>query len=393
MDAPPLTPSPTPPLTRSVAARCDYFDTGRCRSCALLDQPYDAQLADKQREVEALLPAPAAGWSEPVASPPVEFRNKAKMVVGGTATEPTLGILDAAFAGVDLRECRLHTRGLHDALPVLADFVRQADLAPYDVVQRRGELKHLLVTESPAGELMVRFVCRSQEPVARLRKHLPSLLGRLPVAVATVNLQPAHKAVLEGEREIVLTPAATLAMPLGAVTLHLRPRSFFQTNTAMATALYGEAVAWTTDLAPRSVWDLYSGVGGFALHLAAPGRAVTGVEISQEAVRSAEHSAAAAGLADVRFLPGDATTYAVNAAPEAVPDLVVVNPPRRGIGDQLAGWLEGSGVPHVLYSSCNARTLAADLAAMPSYAPVRGRLLDMFPHTRHYEVLVLLGRR
>ncbi|MDN4171500.1 23S rRNA (uracil(747)-C(5))-methyltransferase RlmC [Nocardioides sp. SOB77] len=384
-------------LTESVAVRCDYFDTGRCRSCALLDQPYDAQLADKQREVAALLPTPAAGWSEPVASAPAGFRNKAKMVVGGTAAAPTLGILDQTFTGVDLRECRLHTSGLHDALPVLADFVTRADLTPYDVGQRRGELKHLLVTESPAGELMVRFVCRSQEPVARLRKHLPWLLERLPVAVATVNLQPAHKAVLEGEREIVLTRSATLAMPLGtslgAVTLHLRPRSFFQTNTAMALALYGEAAAWVDELAPASVWDLYCGVGGFALHLAAPGRTVTGVEISNEAVRSAEHSAAAAGLDDVRFLAGDATTYAVNAAADALPDLVVVNPPRRGIGDQLAGWLESSGVPHVLYSSCNARTLAADLAAMPSYAPGRGRLLDMFPNTRHYEVLVLLSRR
>ncbi|MCR6030384.1 23S rRNA (uracil(747)-C(5))-methyltransferase RlmC [Nocardioides sp. zg-579] len=380
-------------LTRSVAVRCDYFDTGRCRSCTLLDQPYPTQLAEKQREVAALLPTPAAGWSEPVASAPAGFRNKAKMVVGGTAAAPTLGILDRDLAGVDLRECRLHTPGLHDALPVLADFIARADLAPYDVAQRRGELKHLLVTESPAGELMVRFVCRSQEPVARLRKHLPWLLERLPVAVATVNLQPDHKAVLEGERELVLTPSSTLAMPLGAVTLHLRPRSFFQTNTAMAVALYAEASAWVAELAPASVWDLYCGVGGFALHLAAPGRAVTGVEISAEAVRSAEHSAAAAGLSDARFVAGDATAYALDAAGDTRPDLVVVNPPRRGIGDQLAGWLEGSGVPHVLYSSCNARTLAADLAAMPSYAPVRGRLLDMFPNTRHYEVLVLLRRR
>lgn len=381
-------------LTRSVAVHCAYFDAGTCRSCALLDQAYDAQLAGKQREVEALLPP--LDWEPPVASELAGFRNKAKMVVGGTADAPTLGILDATGAGVDLRECRLHTGGLHDALPVLADFVGRAGLTPYDVPQRRGELKHLLVTESPAGpgggELMVRFVCRSQEPLARIRKHLPWLLARVPVAVASVNLQPEHKAVLEGERELVLTERATLPMAVGAVTLHLRPRSFFQTNTAMATALYAHAVEWTAHLGPSSVWDLYCGVGGFALHLAAPGRAVTGVEISNEAVLSAQQSAADLGLAGVRFLPGDATTYARNHG-DAVPDLVVVNPPRRGIGGELAGWLEASGVPHVLYSSCNASTLAGDLAAMPSLAPVRGRLLDMFPHTRHYEVLVLLSRR
>jgi 23S rRNA (uracil747-C5)-methyltransferase len=77
---------------------------------------------------------------------------------------------------------------------------------------------------------------------------------------------------------------------------------------------------------------------------------------------------------------------------DAPPDLVIVNPPRRGIGPELSGWLEGSGVRHVLYSSCNAQSLARDLAAMPSLRPVRGRLLDMFPHTTHYEALTLLER-
>ena len=72
--------------------------------------------------------------------------------------------------------------------------------------------------------------------------------------------------------------------------------------------------------------------------------------------------------------------------------MVIVNPPRRGIGADLGQWLEGSGIDHVLYSSCNAATLAKDLAAMPSLRPVRARLLDMFPQTSHYEVLVLLER-
>jgi 23S rRNA (uracil747-C5)-methyltransferase len=93
----------------------------------------------------------------------------------------------------------------------------------------------------------------------------------------------------------------------------------------------------------------------------------------------------------VRFEAGDATAYAVGSS--TPPDLVVVNPPRRGIGPELSGWLEASGVEHVLYSSCNALTLAKDLAAMPSLHPVRGQLLDMFPNTGHFEVLTLLRRR
>ena len=84
--------------------------------------------------------------------------------------------------------------------------------------------------------------------------------------------------------------------------------------------------------------------------------------------------------------------YALVSGGAPTPDLVIVNPPRRGIGTALAGWLEASGVPNVVYSSCNADSLARDLATMPSLRPVSGRLLDMFPHTGHHEVLVHLAR-
>lgn len=372
--------------------QCSYLDAGACRSCTWMGVPHAEQTARKDAACRVLLGEhPGLVWLPPVAGSGSGYRNKAKMVVGGTVAAPTLGILDGDGHGVDLRACGICSPGLTDALPVLADFLTRASLVPYDVPTRRGELKHLLVTESPDGGLLVRFVLRSQEPVARVRKHLPWLLDRLPqVVVASVNLQPAHAAVLEGEREIVLTEATTLPLPLGPVRLHLPPQSFFQTNTEIATALYAQAAAWVADLAPATVWDLYCGVGGFALHLAAPGRQVTGVEASAEAVRGARTSAAEAGLADVRFQAGDATGFALSAT--STPDLVVVNPPRRGLGAPLAGWLEDSDVPHVLYSSCDAASLARDLAAMPSLRPRRAQVLDMFPQTGHYEVLVLLSR-
>ena len=96
----------------------------------------------------------------------------------------------------------------------------------------------MLVTESPDGELMVRLVLRSTATEARVRKHLPWLQEELPaLRVLTINVQPDHRAVLEGDREVVLTEHDTLPMRLGAITLHLRPRSFFQTNTEVAAAL------------------------------------------------------------------------------------------------------------------------------------------------------------
>ncbi|GAA1631853.1 23S rRNA (uracil(747)-C(5))-methyltransferase RlmC [Georgenia ruanii] len=372
--------------------QCSYFDAASCRSCTLMGQPYAAQLAGKVRHCQDLLAAHRdLSWLPPVPSREAGYRNKAKMVVAGTVEEPTLGILDGEGRGVDLRECGLCTPGLQQVLPTLAGFVTRAKLTPYDVPRRRGELKYLLLTESPDGELMLRFVLRSEEPLGRIRKHLPALRRELPqLRVVSANLQPEHKAVLEGQREIVLTEQATLPMRVNGVALHLRPQSFFQTNTDVAAALYRQGRAWVEELAPASVWDLYCGVGGFALHSAAADRDVLGVETSREAVASGRVSAREAGLERVRFEAGDATALVRGA--QTAPDLVIVNPPRRGIGPELSGWLEAAPVRHVIYSSCNAVSLARDLAAMPSLRPRRARVLDMFPQTNHYEAMVLLER-
>jgi len=368
---------------------CEHYDAGRCRSCTWLPIPYAEQLSATGRHCRDLL-GDDLDWREPFASAEEAFRNKAKMVVTGTAADPRLGILGQDSAGVDLRDCGLHEPAVQRALPVLADFVTKASLEPYGLASRRGELKFVLVTASPADELMIRFVSRSQEPVTRIRKHLPWLVEALPgVRVVSVNVQPEHKAVIEGEQEIVLTDQDTLTMTVNGLDLLLRPQSFFQTNTAVAAGLYREAAAWSEELAPGRVWDLYCGVGGFALHLAAHGRPALGVETSPEAIASAAETARRSG-APAEFVVGDATAFALAA--DATPDLVVVNPPRRGIGAELAGRLDGSGVENVLYSSCNPSSLATDLTSMPGLRVTRARVFDMFPQTAHAEVLVLLQR-
>lgn len=377
---------------RLERVQCHHYDAGRCRSCTLLDLAYPAQVTGKQEHCAALLGplAPDLTWLPTVESAESGFRNKAKMVVTGTTDAPVLGIL-AEGGGVDLTDCPLYPPALQASFGAFADFVTRARLVPYDVRARRGELKYVLVTLSPDGDLMARFVLRSTESLPRIRKHLPTLLDALPsLRVVSVNLHPEHKAVVEGDTEVLLTAAETLRMRVNGIDLHLRPQSFFQTNTDVAAALYRQGREWVDDAAPATVWDLYCGVGGFALHVAGPDRDVVGVETSAEAVASARLTARDAGLDRTTFLAQDATAFAL--AQRTAPGLVIVNPPRRGIGETLSTWLEDSGVRHVVYSSCNASSLARDLALMPSLRPRAARVLDMFPQTSHYEVAVLLER-
>jgi 23S rRNA (uracil747-C5)-methyltransferase len=383
--------------------QCDYFDAGRCRSCALMGVPYAVQLADKDARCRRALAdvAPDVTWLEPCPSAESAFRNKAKLVVGGRAGSVTVGILDPAANGVDLRACGLHEQPLQELIPRVADLVDELGLVPYDVSARQGELKHVILTLSPTGEVMLRFVLRSRRHLALLESRLPILHARLPeVSVVSVNLQPEHKAVLEGDTEIILTELGELAMPVGEITLFLRPNSFFQTNTAVASALYRQAQTWMQRMAPSVILDLYCGVGGFALHgaLAGAGR-VVGVEVSAEAVRSAETSAARLraerpDVGTLEFRAEDATEVDTldRALRRGDTSMVVVNPPRRGIGPDLAAWVERSDATHLVYSSCNVDSLAVDLARLPSYVAREARLFDMFPQTTHHEVIVRLER-
>ena len=323
-----------------------------------------------------------------------EFRNKAKMVVGGSAHAPILGILQAQGT-LELAHCPLYPPAIRDAWPSIRAWLSEVSIAPYDVTRRSGELKYLILTAASAnssGALMLRMVLRSKEALDRLRKRLPELQARLPqLRVVSVNLQPEPKAILEGPEEVVLTECAALPIAVNGLTLYLRPQSFFQTNSAMAAALYQRATTWLQTMQPVSVLDLFCGVGGFALHAARvlPHAQVTGVEFSSEAILAARASAAAADLKNARFYSGDALAIAKSFPPVAC---VIVNPPRRGLGAALCEFLEQSTAADVIYSSCNIETLAADLLCLPNYQPQIAQVLDMFAHTPHFEVIVWLRR-
>ena len=450
-------PRPTAGRARSAPSRrapsrtvCSLHDAGECRSCPDLARPLPEQLAAKQAQVASLLadgPAPVARdtWLPPAGSAPTGFRNKAKMAVSGNVSAPVLGLADRFGGSLDLRGCPLHVDAIQESLPVLGQLVTGLGLEPYHIAADRGELKYLLLTASPTGALMVRWVLRSHRHVGTLRRALPRIRRALPqLEVMSANIQPVRQAVLEGEEEILLGLAEGMSdrlqmdlllpaqdvpgRPEGreaeetVLPLLLPTRSFFQTNTAVAEELYATARQWAAQWAsrrrvaggragadagrigagskrgavPLRLWDLFCGVGGFALalasHPALHGAQVRGVELSASAIHGAQASARLMGLDPRRvwFEAGDARVLDPRSGD--VPDLLVVNPPRRGIGPDLAQRIEASGVGRVLYSSCNPSSLVSDLAAMPSLRVRRARLFDMFPHTGHAEVLVELGR-
>lgn len=374
--------------------QCALYDAGRCRSCQWIEQPVSRQLAAKMVDLQTLLDDfPVVEWCAPVSGPEAGFRNKAKMVVSGSVEKPLLGMLHRDGTPEDLTDCPLYPDAFTPVFAALKPFIARAGLTPYNVARKRGELKYLLLTESQLdGGMMLRFVLRSTDKLQQLRAALPWLQQQLPqLKVITANIQPVHMAIMEGEEEIFLGPQQALAENFNGVPLWIRPQSFFQTNPAVASELYATARDWVRALPVNHMWDLFCGVGGFGLHCATPEMTLTGIEIAPEAIASAKQSAATLGLTRQHFQALDSTQFAT--AQGEVPDLVLVNPPRRGIGRELCDYLSRMAPEFIVYSSCNAQTMARDFHALPGYRLERVQLFDMFPHTAHYEVLTLLIKK
>lgn len=376
-----------------TSIHCPHFQAQRCLSCRWLDQPYAQQLAAKQSELKRLLAEfSVEEWLEPVASPQQGLRNKAKMVALGAAHEPILGIIDANGQALSLTDCLLYPTPMQGLLKRLEHWIQQAGLPPYRLDKQKGELKYILLTHSSAcDQYMLRFVLRSEQAIPRIQANLPLLLADYPnITVISANIQPIHMAILEGEQEIFLSEATRLPEQLNDVPLYIRPKSFFQTNPTVAAKLYQSAREWTQALQPKVIWDLFCGVGGFGLHCADANTQLTGIEIEPEAIACARDSAQALDLKHIHFQALDSSQFdKTNIAP---PYLVIVNPPRRGIGVELCEQLANLRPKAILYSSCNAASLAQDLARLKGYQIQRVQVFDMFAHTAHFETLVLLTK-
>ena len=320
-------------------------------------------------------------------------RNKAKLAVAWVEDEAQLGFYDKHMQFKKLEDCPLHAPAINQILPLLKQQICRYHLTPYDLVTRKGELKYLLITYSESThELLVRFVLRSREALDRLKKLSVELMQHSMIKVVTANIQPAHQAILEREEEIVLTETDCIAHHFDDYTLFQGPRSFFQTNTMMALALYRTFQKELGQLPITSILDLYCGVGAFSFFASQHCQQVLGVEISNAAIEYAKKARELNGQSDIEFLAMDVEDF-LQTQQQAKIDAVIVNPPRRGLNKNIIDHLLKMKPSYLFYSSCNAQTMQQDWLLLKDEYEIRSlQLFDMFPFTSHFETLVVLER-
>jgi 23S rRNA (uracil747-C5)-methyltransferase len=373
---------------------CTYFNQGICSSCGQIKLPYAEQLNVKVEKLTKLLSffEPYEMLS-PVGSTTTGFRNKAKFSITGSVEFPIIGLTgeEELDQGREIKDCPLHHPEINKLAHGLASFIQLANLRPYQIKNREGELKGAIIYFSPETQQMyLRLVLRSKESLDRIRKHSSTLLNQFPqIKCLSANIQAVPHAILEGEDEIFFTQNNFIEHKIGEAVMALHPQGFVQTNQEMAEKLYFTAASWVKDLSPNSFTELFSGQGAFSFFIQKYVKVALGVEINPEAVKRANQTAKEMNWNHLSFIAEDAGKI-TNVILKFNPEVILVNPPRRGLGSAIELIKEVKS-KYFIYSSCNAETLAQDLSALKDYFTVtKVQIFDMFPHTEHFETLVLL---
>jgi 23S rRNA (uracil747-C5)-methyltransferase len=373
---------------------CSYFNNGICKSCDLITLDYSDQIKEKEenlkRAFKNFTPPP---FLPTVTSKERTFRNKAKLVVTGTTERPIIGLFgeDEFDLGRELTDCPLHFHEINEAIPIIRDFIKIAKIVPYQTSSRTGELKGIVIFYSDStNESYLRFIMRSKESIDRIKKYQIFLTEKIShLKSISVNIQPVPHQIPEGEEEIYITVDKLIHHTSNGFQLFIHPRGFVQTNQEVARKLYMTASQWVKQSQLKNFLELFCGQGAFSFHVAPFIHQGLGIEINEEAVKIANESAQKNQLKHLRFKCADATKIS-DEIKDFSPDIILVNPPRRGLSDSLDLLMKQKPL-RIIYSSCNIQTLSTDLEKIvPSYSIEKTQIFDMFPNSKHFETLVEL---
>ncbi len=375
----------------------------KCGGCQLQNLSYEEQLRFKQNTVVRLLRQ--YGRVEPIIGmdDPYHYRNKVQAafytdrrgkIISGVYQSGTHHIV-----GVD--ECQIEDALADRIIVAVRELLPSFRLTTYNEDTGRGFLRHVLVKRGFATE-QVMLVLVTGTPVFPSKNNFVKEIRRRFPQITTVvqNINPYKTNLVLGERQNILFGKGYIEDILCGCRFRISPKSFYQINPVQTEVLYGKAIEFAGLSGSESVLDAYCGIGTIGIIAAKRGAGkVTGVELNGDAVRDAVQNAKANGLRNIRFFKGDAGDFMRAAADETAdsekPGVVFMDPPRAGSSEEFLSSLIKLSPKTVVYISCNPETLARDLAfltAKSSYKVRKIQPVDMFPHTKHVETVVLLTK-
>ncbi|MDE7460960.1 MAG: 23S rRNA (uracil(1939)-C(5))-methyltransferase RlmD [Paramuribaculum sp.] len=405
-----ITPSPV-----RCEPRCEHF--GVCGGCRWQHLPYPAQLGFKQQQVTDALTR-IAKVELPEINPILgsadiwEYRNKMEYTFSNRCwltfeqmrsgeefpDRDAVGFhIPGAFDKVlDIKKCHLQDDFSNRLRLFIKEFGKTHGYSFYDLRAQSGLLRTLMVRIASTGDIMAVMVFGADEPekisalMDAVREYFPEITSLLYVVNTKANdtigdldiLTWAGKPYIEEEME----------------GLHFRvgPKSFYQTNSRQVYELYKVARNFAGLTGSELVYDLYTGTGTIANFVARNARHVIGIEYVADAIEDAKLNSEVNGLDNTEFYAGDMKDVLTDGfiATHGRPDVMIIDPPRAGMHDDVIKVILNAAPERIVYVSCNPATQARDLAALDRlYKVTAVQPVDMFPHTHHVENVVRLEKR
>ena len=386
-----------------------------CGGCQLQAMNYQQQLKFKQEKVfnnirriggvEDFVMKPIMGMEELCVkgheeNGPFHYRNKAQFPVG---RDKEGRIISGFYAGrthsiISVNDCLLGTGVNKTVMDIIKMYMTLEGVKPYDEVTHKGVVRHVLIREGKhTGEVMVCIIINGDKlpQVDRLVEQLLKVSGMTDISL---NINKEKNNVILGDKIIKLYGPGYIEDYIGDVKFRISPLSFFQVNPVQTEKLYSKAMEYAKLTGSETVWDLYCGIGSISLFLAKNARKVIGVEIVEPAVEDAKVNARINNIENVDFISGAAEDVVPEyfqkhkGEPECNPDVIVVDPPRKGCDEKLLNTMVLMAPKRIVYVSCDSATLARDIKWLSDkgYKLVEATPCDMFGQSVHVETVALL---
>ena len=383
------------PSPERMEPECPY--AGKCGGCAYRHLTYPEELWAKRQRVQDALTR-IGGLELTVeeilgAKNPEHYRNKSQYPVGA---DGSIGFFQArTHKVVPIRRCLIQTEAADRTAQAVGEWMHRYKISAYDETTGKGLVRHVCVRVNRKGESLCCVVVNGNKVPRE-----PELAAYVTAAVShtvgvLLNSNTRRGNVILGDKYRTLFGRNYLMDTLCGLEFKLSMPSFYQVNRDQAEALYGKALEFAGLTGNETVLDLYCGIGTITLCLAKAAKRVIGAEIVPPAIRDAKENALRNHVENAEFFCGDAADIAAKLESDGLrPDVVTVDPPRKGLAPEVIASVAAMGPEKVVYVSCDPATLGRDVKIFREfgYEAKRAAAVDMFPGTAHVETVVLLSK-
>ena len=387
------------PSPHRLEPKCPYFT--KCGGCDTWHMDYDEELRFKLDRVNSALThigKQTVTASEIAGSALTErYRNKAIFAIGDLEGKPGCGFYrERSHELTHISSCLIQSELSCRAAAAVCEFMEVNHIPAYDEKKRSGLVRHVFCRQAINGKDAVACIVATGgfgTKTGALTAHLRALCPELTGIVLNVN-KKAGNTVLSGDF-YTLWGNANVRDSLCDLNFEIAPQAFFQINPPQAEKLYNKAVEYAFSKPAKLVFDLYCGAGTISLCLARRAERVIGAEIVPQAVENAAENAARNGISNAEFICADAAKAAQKLAMRGLkPDVIVTDPPRKGMDEAAIESVASMQPDRIVYVSCNPATLARDILRFNAhgYTLKQASAVDMFPKTCHVETVVLMSR-